>query len=695
MFGKGMMSLENNKSIEILAPCGSYDSVVAAVRQGADAVYIGALMFSARAYAKNFGQEELKKAVDYCHLHGVKAHMAINTLVSDEELFTALKTAQDAYKMGVDAFIVQDLGLAQLMRESMPQIVLHASTQMGVHTPEAAKFLNNSGFERVVLAREMSLDEIKEIVKSCPAETEVFVHGALCMCMSGQCYLSAVLGGRSGNRGRCAQPCRLPFAVKNGTGHDLSLKDNCLVSELPRLIDLGVTSAKIEGRMKRPEYVAAAVAACRHTCESGVPEQREIERLRAIFSRSGFTDGYFYGKLGKEMFGTRSKDDVISATDKVLSEIRAEYKDEAQTNSVNMRLTVVEGSPASLAAECKGHTVCVRGEMPQTAIKAALSAEKAVSQLSKTGGTSFKADSVTVEIGDGLTLPVSSINSMRREILAKLEEKLTAVSDKSIIDIEIPSKPLHIRKSSAYRASFRNCDIPDCFKQCEIVYVPLFSKTEDLQGLISRGFKVAVEVPRAIFGLEKKVESALLAAKQLGVADVYCGNIGTAALAVRLGFEVHGGFGLNVFNSCSVDYYNRMGLADTELSFELTAGQINNIKSDKKIGMVCYGYLPLMITRNCPNKNGSGCKTCGGQSRITDRKGNSFALMCSSGCTELLNCTPLYLADKQNVFRSVDFMTFRFTFESPSECEDIFYSYIKRQKPTGEFTRGLYFRGVE
>lgn len=686
----------NKNKIEILAPCGSYESVEAAVRQGADAVYIGSLQFSARAYAANFDNEQLSKAVAYCHLHGVKVHMAINTLVSDDELPQALETARNSYETGVDAFIIQDLGLAQLVKKACPHAALHASTQMGVHTPQAAKLLYECGFERVVLAREMSRSEIEEVVKSCPVETEVFVHGALCMCMSGQCYLSAMIGGRSGNRGKCAQPCRLPFTVENGTGFDLSLKDNCIISELSELAAMGVTSAKIEGRMKRPEYVAAASAACRHSADNGFADESELERLKAVFSRSGFTDGYYYGNLGKNMFGTRSKEDVTAATDRILAEIRSEYKSELQSNPVNFKLTVCENSPALLTAECSGYTVCVDGEVPDYARNVPLSAEKAASQLSKTGGTAFRTEKVECNIGEGLTLSASSINSMRRQALARLEELIIEREAKKPVNITLPDIKPKLRSGTLkYRASFRSCDIPNCFKQCEIVYVPLFSKIDEIKNLKDSGFNIAVEIPRAIFGLESKVEKALLDIRAIGISDVLCGNIGTAALAVKLGFTVHGSFGLNVFNSVAAEFYRSIGVADTELSFELTANQINGISSSGKTGIVGYGYLPLMITRNCPNKNGKGCKNCGGKSKITDRLGNNFTLMCSSGCTELLNCNPLILSDKQKAFKSIDFMTLRFTFESKAECEQIFNNYLKKKSPSGEYTRGLYFRGVE
>lgn len=683
-------------NIEILAPCGSYESVVAAVRKGADAVYIGALQFSARAFAGNFGTDELEKTIKYCHLHSVKVHIAINTLVSDSEIFNALDTAKTAYILGADAFIVQDLGLASLIRQSMPNAVLHASTQMSVHTPSAAKLLEKLGFQRVVLAREMSRQEIEEVVKSCNIETEVFVHGALCMCISGQCYLSAMLGGRSGNRGRCAQPCRLPFSVKNGGDHDLSLKDNCIINELSTLSEMGVTSAKIEGRMKRPEYVAAAVSACVESSADGCASDESLKRLQAVFSRSGFTDGYFFNRLGKEMFGTRSKDDVVSATDKILSEIRSEYKDEIQTNSVELEFTALKGKPSVLTAKCKNRTVTVTGESPETAQNKPLSDERVCAQLSKTGGTSFKITEVKIDIEDGIAMPASALNSLRRECLTLLEKELTALPEREAKDISKKPQAPHIKdKSPKFRASFRNLNIPDCFKECEYIYIPLFSDSDGIKRLIQRGFNVAAEIPRAFFGMEDKVKNALEKIKQLGINDVYCNNIGAAALAKELCFTVHGGFALNIFNSYSVEFYNKLGIEDCELSFELTASQINNIHSDIRLGIVGYGYLPLMITRNCPNKNGNGCKQCKGKSLITDRKGIQFTLMCSCGCTELLNSTPLVLSDKQDSFKTVDFISLRFTYESYSECERIFYDYKNKEKPSGKCTNGLYFRGVE
>ena len=688
--------MRKNKSIEILAPSGSFESVEAAVRQGADAVYIGSLRFSARAYAANFDRDELERAIKYCHLHSVKVHVAINTLVSDNEMNDALETAKQAYELGADAFIIQDPGLQLIIKKIYPDIALHASTQMSVHTPKAAQLLYSLGFERVVLAREMSRSEIKEVVDSCSVETEVFVHGALCMCVSGQCCLSAMIGGRSGNRGRCAQPCRLPFAVPNGTGFDLSLKDNCLIDKLSELSQIGVSSAKIEGRMKRPEYVAAAAAAYRHAADLGYADQKETERLQAVFSRNGFTDGYYNGRLGREMFGTRSKDDVVSATDSLLADIRAEYRNERQDNAVDFDLTICSNTPALLTAKCGEHTVCVEGEIPQYARSAAISAEKCKAQLSKTGGTAFQAQNINVQIETGLTLPISVINAVRREALTELEKLITQPPIRRCIQFSYSEQTSYKRLGEpSFRAKFRSCEIPDCFKECELVTVPLFSDESKIIALAERGFNVAVEIPRVFFGMEQRVKEALEKLNKLGISDVYCNNIGAVALAREMDFTLHGGFALNIFNTESIRFYNELGVLDTELSLELTAAQINKLGGSMKRGIIGYGYLPLMIMRNCPNKNGNGCKNCSGKSFIKDRKGNRFTLMCSSGCTEMFNYAPLVLSDKSESFKNIDFITLSFTHETMNECEQIYYNYQNKQKAHGLFTRGLYFRGVE
>jgi len=319
-------ALSQTRKIEILAPCGSMESVYSAVRSGADAIYLGAKEFSARASAENFDFQQLKEAVDYCHINRVKVYLTLNTVIFDDELQQVAQTIKNSAKAGIDALIVQNLGVATLAKQLVPNLPLHGSTQMSVHTLGGAKLLWEMGFKRVVLSREMSLEEIREIAENCPIELEVFVHGALCMSVSGQCYFSAKLGGRSGNRGRCAQPSRLPFRIGKSE-YSLSLKDNSIIEFLPELEKLGVASAKIEGRMKRPEYVSCAVRACAEMRDNGFVSEKTAENLESVFSRTGFTNGYITGKR-YVMFGYRKKEDVISATSKLLSDIRATYKDE-------------------------------------------------------------------------------------------------------------------------------------------------------------------------------------------------------------------------------------------------------------------------------------------------------------------------------------------------------------------------------
>ncbi len=355
------------EKIEILAPAGGFDSVLAAVRSGADAVYLGEKRFSARASAKNFSDEELRQATAYCHIHGVKVYVTLNTIVFDEEFSSLADAIKAAARADVDALIVQNMGVARLAKQIAPDLPLHASTQMSVHTAAGVRALCEMGFRRVVLAREMTRAEIKKAAQI-PVELEVFVHGALCMCVSGQCYFSAMLGSRSGNRGACAQTCRLPFSVnRQKGGHALSLKDNSLIGHLNELQALGVASAKIEGRMKRPEYVAAAVRACVEQRDCGCISDRTAEELRGVFSRTGFTDGYYTDRRGRGMFGTRTRDDVVSADEKLLAGIRQRCKDERQHIPLaERRRAHGRGDLGLRGAACRADAA-LGGEMPRPA----------------------------------------------------------------------------------------------------------------------------------------------------------------------------------------------------------------------------------------------------------------------------------------------------------------------------------------
>lgn len=680
---------------EILAPAGSMDALVAAVRCGANAVYLGGKELSARKNAANFSFEELKEGVSYCHVRGVKVYLAINTLVGDRELESAQRAIEEGCLAGVDAFIVQDLGVAALAKKCAPDMPLHGSTQMSVHTLSGVRELEDMGFKRVVLAREMSFEEIKEIASQCKAELEVFVHGALCMCVSGQCYLSAVLGGRSGNRGLCAQPCRLPFMANGGTGSDLSLKDLSVIEHLDELSQAGVTSFKIEGRMKRPEYVAAAVESCKSALEGNYDFDRK-ERLRSVFSRSGFTDGYFTGHRGKVMFGKREKDDVTAAKG-VLSSLENLYHKEVPLIGCEMSFYAAEGENMSLAVKANGKTVFVTDEKScEKAVKRATGEEEVKERLNKTGGTPFYCTHIDAEIDGEIALPASAINNLRREGLQKLEEELGKINPVPFESQDISVSPHmtgRVRNVYRFASSFQ---IPKKVleEKGSLVFVPLQKWREGLEKIGS--VRLGVEVPRGMFGKEQTVKRMLSEAFDGGVKNALCGNIGSVRLAREAGFKVYGDFGLNIMNTLSIEEIQKMGVSACVMSFEMTLGAVGEAGGEMPRGIIVYGRLPLMLTRNCPAANGKvKCDKCGGHGMITDRKGTSFPVMCSFGCSELLNSRPLYMGDRLREISNVDFRMFRFTDETREEAEQVLLAYEKGEKPKGEFTRGLYYRGVE
>lgn len=662
---------------EILAPAGSMESLIAGVRSGANALYLGGKAFNARRNAGNFNYDELKEAVIYCHQRGVKVYLTLNILVNDDEWTLAYETVYQALEAGVDAFIVQDIGIAKMIKTHFPQARLHGSTQMSIMTPSGAAFAEEMGFSRIVLPREMNLDEIAQMKKSTNLELELFVHGALCMCVSGQCYLSSVIGSRSGNRGLCAQPCRLPFSAKGDKNeYALSLKDLSLVSHLNELD--GITSLKIEGRMKRPEYVSAAVTAVKNAID-GTLNNDNMHHLKSIFSRSGFTDGYFTGKLGSNMFGTRQKEDVISAKE-VLKDISHRYDNENPLLPIDLHLVCKANEKCSLTASALGKTVTVIGDVPEKAINKPMSADSLEKRLSKLGGTQFYAGNICAEVDGGLILPVSKINELRRQAV----EKICRQDKKEVTAIPLRTPEKSVKNSKPYaNASFKSAEqIPDKhpFKN---VFIPLDSTLEDF---IDN--RAGVALPRGLFGIEDKIKERLKKLKKAGVKKALCGNIGAYKLADDMGFEVFGDFGLNIYNSISANM-----IRHPILSFELTNNQANNINA-QDTGLIVYGKIPLMLTRNCPVKNSIGCFECGRHGRLTDRKGYEFEVLCCEyPCVELLNCHPIYMLDRLDEIKT-DFVHFYFTTESIGEVEHIIDLYKNGAKPDIKYTRGLYQRGT-
>ena len=692
-----------NRLPEILAPAGSPEALRAAVRCGADAVYLGASAFNARQGAHNFDTAALREAVSYCHARGVAVHLTLNTLVRQDELHAALKVAEEACVLGVDALIVQDVGLARRIRAAAPGMALHASTQLSCHTPSGVRFLRDSGFSRVVLAREMSRDEIAACAgQGC--ELEVFVHGALCMCVSGQCYLSAMLGGRSGNRGLCAQPCRLPFApadsgrrAREGEAA-LSLRDLSLQAYGADLAALGVDSLKIEGRLKRPEYVAAAVSVYRAAVRGEAPAPGLSEDLQAVFSRSGFTDGYYADQRGGGMFGTRRREDVQAAAP-VLSRLERLYDKETGRVPVTLTFAMTADEATLTAADGEGRTVTVAGDPPQPAVNHPLDAERAAAQLGKTGGTPFRA-AVHCRMDEGLSLPLSQLNAMRRQALGQLLEERgrprpvpfnrEAVPERRPALADKPARPLLIARLAR----------PDQLAgagEADRVFLPL-SAPEDLLRRHAEDGRLGVEIPRGLFGAEEAARRALARAAQAGARYALCGNVGAIDLAREAGLLPVGGFGLNITNGEALAFFADRGLAAATLSMELTFRQ-TAFAADRPLpaGLLVYGRQPLMLTRNCPRRSaGQHCEgapnaACG----LTDRRGVTFPLACAGGCAELLNSVPLYWADRLEEVPRLDFWLLHFSTESPEEVENLTRTYHRGGAVMDGITRGLYKRGVE
>ena len=701
--------------IEILAPAGSREQLVAAVRSGADAVYLGAGSFNARRNAENFSDaDSLREAVAYCHAAGVDVHLTANILVRDDEWNATDALIEQACALGIDAVIVQDVGLARYIRAVAPSLTMHASTQMSLHTPGGALAAADMGFQRAVLARELSADEIAEIVNASPIETEVFIHGALCMCVSGQCLFSAVLGGRSGNRGLCAQPCRLPFTVagdRSGFDGCMSLKDMSHISHIPALGKMGVTSVKIEGRMKRPEYVAAAVTACRLTRDEGAVPADLNDKLAAVFSRSGFTDGYFTGKRGRGMFGRRTKEDVVSASSAVLGSLHKLYKNEYQRVPLDMKLTARDtGSPVMLTvSDGDGHIAKTQGENPQTAQTAPLSEEYARRILGKTGGTPYYLDALTAEVGEGLTVPSSQLSAMKRQALENIESARRMPRAIPYGGECVPSPRRDFgRERPELRVIFRSAEqVPNSLSGVSMAYLPIETEAALLEyavkKLVRRGVIPAVEAPRGLFGHEADMVRWAEAVRFIGVRDIMVHNVGLIPALQRLNMKIHGGFGLNVFNSRALDAFDEMGLTDNELSFELTLPQMKALASRQPRGAVIRGRIPMMLTRNCPAAlSPKGCTHSakeGGVCGLTDRTGRELPVMCRMGCSEIFN--PVMMSVAENVAGktreelSLDWVTLCFTDESPEECAAIIHA-IAGGNPGREpgITSGLYFKGV-
>ena len=687
--------------IEILAPVGNEEMLRAAVFSGADAVYLGFSGFNARTSANNFDADTLKDAVRFCHARGVAVHVALNTTVYGGELPALEAAIRAVAASGADAVICQDLAVATLIGRIAPQLPRHGSTQMSVHSLQGALELKELGFTRVVLARELSLPEVEHITKHCGIETECFVHGALCMCVSGQCYMSAFLGGRSGNRGSCAGPCRLPFEAnalpegKPGRLHHLSLKDNSVIDQLDRLQALGVASAKIEGRLRTPEYVAAAVSACLAGRE-GRAYDRDL--LKNAFSRSGFTSGYLDGKIDGTMFGVRSEADA-EQTKKTLPMLRELYRRERSRVPVKMKLEIEEGGEKLTVMDADGNKAFAYGDAePQPARTDPT--ESLHRSLAKTGGTPFaaSAEDITVEMDGGpWFVPGSAVNELRREALDALLKKREVLRPWPTTDEHVPALPLRTLPSRrTLRARFENWEqVPErALDGIEYLILPIAQADR-----VPREWraKTLLELPRVMFGrLEEDTARRIAATQDAGFAGYEVSNI--AHLRLCRGLPMSGSFGLNITNQLAAQFYADNGLGSVLILPEVKDSDISTIAPTHDgrpvpTGVLVYGHMPLMVTRACPLQNIRDCAHCDKTGVLTDRKAKKFPVRCGLGVRTIYNPVPIYMGDKPGAL-TVDYGVAYFTLESREEAAQIL-DMIRTHAPfEGDFTRGLYFKGT-
>ena len=692
--------------LELLSPAGSMEALKAAVQNGANAVYLGCGTYNARQGARNFTPQTLPEAVKYCHIRGVDVHLTLNTLVSDRELEEVTALIRHAALAGVDAFIVQDLGVAQLCRRVAPTVPVHGSTQMTIHSLPGVLLCAAWGMSRVVLSRELSREEIRHITANSPIEIEVFAHGALCMCYSGQCYLSAAIGGRSGNRGRCAQPCRQSYGYSRWENrYPLSLKDNCLVGWLKELEEMGVASVKLEGRMKRPEYVAAVTAVYRKALDEGVVTREMMDTLTAAFNRQGFTDGYYTGRTGKAMFGIRDDKNEDHAW---LKQIRQTY--EATENGlvpVTFHARIDENGSELTVTDPQGRACTVTGPKPETARRLPLTEDLFAARVSKTGGTPYRCEVATAQIGEGLTLSAAAINGLRRDAL----DQLTALrARRETPMLRRPRKPAHHsgfhgRPALTVQVTAREQVTGRLLKmKPAVLYVPLHLLADDPRFCrdLTRQVTVAAVLPRICHDNElDRLRQDIRTVRDQGVKAVLVGTLNLLLPARELGMEIHGDFGLNLYNSGSMAVAKELELLSATLSFEMTLPQIRDISKDVPCEIFAYGRMPLMVTENCLFRGRSGDCTCQlGPTRLMDKTGADFPVIRDGGACRsvLLNGKKLYWLDRQEDLGKLGVWATRlyFTTENPKEVDHVLNSYTSPAPfDPGACTRGLYLRGLD
>lgn len=706
-----------NKDFELLAPAGNLEILKGVIESGADAVYVGGSMFGARAYANNFTEEELLEAIDFAHLRGVKVYLTVNTLIKNSEFSKLYDYLLVYYKRGLDAVIVQDLGVVKAIHEYFPSMEIHTSTQMTVTGADGVRFLSQFGVTRVVMAREVSLAEMKRIHEETGMELEAFVHGALCYSYSGQCLFSSILGGRSGNRGRCAQPCRLPYTVEGKKDeYILSLKDMCGIKALDKLHDAGVYSLKIEGRMKQLEYACGVVKYYRSYIDSKKPvSDADYDRIKALGNRCGFTDRYYFDHNGSDMV-TYVKPNFVSNA--------AEPSPEKRKLSIEGELVLREGEPGSLTVKRGDVTYKASIEPVSAALKAPLDKKAAIDRINKTGDTDFEFSHIKAQIGENVFVPNGALNKLRRDAISGLCDKLLKKyyrNDARYADISSMCElPEHVVKSDAAhedgavnakdytticscmtRAQLDTLISYDCFDVFYLDFDMYDRKTliqqfaDDVKCLTKRNKKVYLMLP-TIFRADSS-DYFVSIAKELDKVSFdgfVVKNYEELYLTENLftGKKVILDHNMYTFNDVSKSAFFEHGVSGDTVPLELNSREImhrNNIGSQ----MIVYGYYPLMTTANCVHKNTKGCDKKQKLIYLKDRYNKSFAVCnnCKECYNTIYNSLPTMLTKNISKLKEAGIRSFRysFTIETPKQIKAVMDDKV------AEYTNGHYKRGVE
>ncbi len=660
---------------ELLAPAGSPRALEAAIEGGADAVYFGGVRHNARALAQNFTPDDIAAAVRLAHLYGVRVYQTLNTLATDRELAAVLEDANVAYRAGVDGLIVADLGVAAAIHAARPDLPLHASTQASGHCVAAAEQLERLGFCRMVCAREMPADDISSFTARSPIEAEVFVHGALCVCHSGQCLFSSMVGGRSGNRGECAQPCRLPYRVGGGERYPLSLKDLSLAGHIPELIEAGVASLKLEGRMKSPEYVLAVTRVFRRLLdERRAATPAEMDYLAVIFSRDGFTDGYYARRIDSDMLGVRREQD------KTASRALEPFTGLSRRVPVDIEAEILRGVPMKMTVRCGAHSVTVCGETPEEALRSPSGRDAVLRNLTKLGGTRFCPAHAELRLDDGLAVPVSKINALRRAALDALTAETDAAAAVRMEHAEpargvcVPDAPRDSRRAHRTARFYLPSQItPAARDYFDELYLPLTvcarTSVPGVRGVI---------LPPVIFDSERETVSRLLAAAAAnGVSEAIVGNVGHVGLAQGAGLRVHGDFRLNVTNSRAVAALEALGIPDVIASPELSLPRLRDLAGD--ISAIVYGRIPLMVLEKCVGRELGSCDDCRRSLlTLTDRRGVDFPVLREFDHRSVIyNSLPTCMSDRADELARAGLcgQHFIFSVESPAEVDEVILAF--------------------